>query len=186
MNELTCITLPGEVAANAERPMKFEVKINESLVREPSPFQGPDDIRGSTDRIPGIEASLLTGGLESSPCKNFSFYLNQLLYSLVFRNSLPVNHKFFSLQSAKKFVKKSVGLQFNEKFISTPLKMPGSGFKMPRTSTDSPEIFQNHLLNPNFIESPQLDDADIFQSEDALSQEVYISPQVPKKSSQFG
>jgi hypothetical protein len=57
---------------------------------------------------------------------------------------------------------------------------------MPRTSTDSPEIFQNHLLNPNFTESQQLDDADIFQSEDALSQDVYISPQVPKKSSQFG
>jgi hypothetical protein len=105
VNELTCITLSGEVAANGERPMTFEVKINDSLVREPSPFQGPDDIQGSTNRIPGLEAGLLTGGLESSPCKNFSFYLNQLLYTLVFRNSLPVNHKFFSLQTAKNSLK---------------------------------------------------------------------------------
>jgi hypothetical protein len=106
MNELTCITFFREVAVNGERPMTFEVKINESLVREPSPFQGPDEIRGNTDRIPGLEAGLLTGGLETSPCKNFSFYLNQLPYKLVFRNSLPVNHKFFYLQTAKKFVKK--------------------------------------------------------------------------------
>lgn len=57
---------------------------------------------------------------------------------------------------------------------------------MPRTSTDSPEIFQKRLSNHNFTASPQLDDANIFQSEDALSQEVSMTPQVPRKSSQFG
>lgn len=54
---------------------------------------------------------------------------------------------------------------------------------MRKSSTDSPEILQKRLSNQNFTASPRPDDPDIFQSEDALSQDVETYAHVPRKSS---